>query len=449
MASTGRNAPCPCGSGRKYKQCCLRRQAEAESEGRRRATRRERLLEIERRAVTRLYRWIGAVAGVDPRDRLPEGLANDRLASNLVENWALYCTGDDDSTWLDGFLRSEPALPADESAWLLAQRTPWIGLWEVVSVEPGAGMGLRCRLTGESRDVIELSASQMARPGAHLLGRIADFDGVSLICGLHGRMLPPGLADGLHDGFREALAVIHRLPRRRLLRPAELRSLPVEISILLLMEQLADRLEGLRPRLQTTDGDDLVYIEERFELAAGLDEVATALVGLDGVFEVAPDDDGARVFQVQKPGNAKIKSWDNTIVGWLRLGRDALRVTTTSRPRADALRARLEALGLTAVERRETSPEEAAASAPPPSPVDAVPPPEVQAVLREHLEGHYGGWPDEPLPALGGKTPRQAIKTKGGREQVERILREIAFSEAQMPAWQVYGVDRIRDALGL
>ena len=24
MASPGRNDPCPCGSGRKYKQCCLR-----------------------------------------------------------------------------------------------------------------------------------------------------------------------------------------------------------------------------------------------------------------------------------------------------------------------------------------------------------------------------------------------------------------------------------------
>ncbi|MGH6912329.1 MAG: SEC-C metal-binding domain-containing protein, partial [Geminicoccales bacterium] len=24
---TGRNEPCPCGSGRKYKQCCLRKSA--------------------------------------------------------------------------------------------------------------------------------------------------------------------------------------------------------------------------------------------------------------------------------------------------------------------------------------------------------------------------------------------------------------------------------------
>lgn len=29
---TGRNDPCPCGSGKKYKQCCLRKEEEAERE---------------------------------------------------------------------------------------------------------------------------------------------------------------------------------------------------------------------------------------------------------------------------------------------------------------------------------------------------------------------------------------------------------------------------------
>jgi tetratricopeptide (TPR) repeat protein len=32
MAKTGRNDPCPCGSGRKYKVCCLKKDEEAERE---------------------------------------------------------------------------------------------------------------------------------------------------------------------------------------------------------------------------------------------------------------------------------------------------------------------------------------------------------------------------------------------------------------------------------
>jgi hypothetical protein len=31
-------------------------------------------------------------------------------------------------------------------------------------------------------------------------------------------------------------------------------------------------------------------------------------------------------------------------------------------------------------------------------------------------------WPDIKLPALKGKTPRQAVKTKDGREMVEAML---------------------------
>ena len=34
MATSGRNAPCPCGSGRKHKQCCLRRAQEQRRVGR-------------------------------------------------------------------------------------------------------------------------------------------------------------------------------------------------------------------------------------------------------------------------------------------------------------------------------------------------------------------------------------------------------------------------------
>ncbi|MCR5257714.1 MAG: SEC-C domain-containing protein, partial [Desulfovibrio sp.] len=30
MGAVGRNDPCPCGSGKKYKQCCLKRRREAE-----------------------------------------------------------------------------------------------------------------------------------------------------------------------------------------------------------------------------------------------------------------------------------------------------------------------------------------------------------------------------------------------------------------------------------
>ena len=49
--------------------------------------------------------------------------------------------------------------------------------------------------------------------------------------------------------------------------------------------------------------------------------------------------------------------------------------------------------------------------------------PEVRANLAQMVAVHWEGWVDEKIPALGGKSPRQAVKTADGRESVEALLR--------------------------
>ena len=44
---------------------------------------------------------------------------------------------------------------------------------------------------------------------------------------------------------------------------------------------------------------------------------------------------------------------------------------------------------------------------------------------------HYATWPDDPLPALGGKTARQAVKTKAGRKAVLDLIRDFEHGEAR------------------
>ncbi|MCR4304607.1 MAG: MbcA/ParS/Xre antitoxin family protein [Gallionella sp.] len=41
------------------------------------------------------------------------------------------------------------------------------------------------------------------------------------------------------------------------------------------------------------------------------------------------------------------------------------------------------------------------------------------------MRQHYSKWPEEKLPALNGKTPLQAVKTKDGKEMVEALLMDI------------------------
>jgi len=59
-------------------------------------------------------------------------------------------------------------------------------------------------------------------------------------------------------------------------------------------------------------------------------------------------------------------------------------------------------------------------------------PPELKAqVEREFLMRHYERWPDEPVPALGGKTPKAAVRTKKGRLAVVELLKDFEIHEAR------------------
>ncbi len=48
--------------------------------------------------------------------------------------------------------------------------------------------------------------------------------------------------------------------------------------------------------------------------------------------------------------------------------------------------------------------------------------PEVQEQLKAIAQEHWKSWFDESIPALENKTPREAAKTKDGRERLEALL---------------------------
>jgi hypothetical protein len=54
----------------------------------------------------------------------------------------------------------------------------------------------------------------------------------------------------------------------------------------------------------------------------------------------------------------------------------------------------------------------------------------------EHPNGgirkHYEAWADQPIPALSGKTPRQASRTPAGRKSVEALLAQFKRDESRL-----------------
>jgi Protein of unknown function (DUF2384) len=75
--------------------------------------------------------------------------------------------------------------------------------------------------------------------------------------------------------------------------------------------------------------------------------------------------------------------------------------------------------------------------------------PEVQAQLRGMMARHYDTWVDEKLPALQGKTPREAVRTAAGREKVEALIRDIERMGPGMGGYDPSITDNLRERLGI
>jgi len=402
-AAVGRNAPCPCGSGRKYKQCCLQLAA---------LPLRDRAVWLLERAThwTTLPAQYLRVGGLLAED--------DEVIRVLAEDVALFDRG-----LLERYLELRGALLQPDEV-ELARR--WLdtepGLWEVGQVSAGNRVRLRSLMTGEVAEVTRRS------PEAPL-GRL-DL--------LYARVGPDGSE---REGGRMLLGgtvKLHRALRPQLQQLLERRPTG---------EQVLDWLrEAAQPRLPTMvnfEGEPILLSTARYRVpdpAVAVQRLRERLVEeSEGEFLETVEVDGRPIHR-----------------GRVRLDGDVLEIETNS---AKRLR-RLERLVRTAVQgvrllsREQRTPEEAMANEPisdPAASLDA-PPEEIAGVLEAVMAEHEERWVDERLPALGGLTPRQTVADPVRRPALEALLDDFDWIEAQAgPHDRGRGMDpaRLRELLGL
>jgi hypothetical protein len=65
-----------------------------------------------------------------------------------------------------------------------------------------------------------------------------------------------------------------------------------------------------------------------------------------------------------------------------------------------------------------------------------LPPEAIAQAIEQVLHRRYANWADKTIPALGGRSPRQAIVTPAGLERVKGLLREYEDGERQQSAAQ-------------
>ncbi len=178
-----------------------------------------------------------------------------------------------------------------------------------------------------------------------------------------------------------------------------------------LLGVMSKMLGSSTPKVVNAQGGDLLMAESRFEVL----DSAKVLARLR-----------ESEYEESEQGVFRFFNSSGSVSARIEVSRDKLVVFAKSRIGIDSVKAWLQDVLSNVLRHRLDSfedPMSSGASASEPPELQPVPP-QAQAALRKMLEQHLRQWVDMPIPALGGKSPRQTARSKTGRSQVEAMLRE-------------------------
>ena len=304
-------------------------------------------------------------------------------------------------------------LPDDEAmlaqAWTLVDRT----LYEVVGTDPGTSMSVRDLRSAEVVQVRERTFSHQARVGQVFCGRaVPDGETNQFIGGIF--HVPTGeekhILDMLDEGDGHELLVWLAAKERP-------------------------------PRMTTREGEDMRVCRVVLEVPdPELDRVV-----LDRLY----DPHGAD----QWTEHHELATGESILRATIELEGNRVSVETLSEPRVERVLATLlaEIAGARVVsdDRREFDPTDPPRG--PRQPAMSLEDPAVREMFGKFIAERERSWCDEPIPALGGLTPRQAAADPAGREGLERLLLEYGshVDPADDPEVVPQHPERLRRLLGI
>ena len=454
----GRNDPCPCGSGKKFKKCCGKETNEPVADEGKDGGVGKAIGWLTSRHAKAVKTSIAAMLNDDldneEQTRLHELDEYDweGVQINAME-WLLA----EGSIAVKGAQRNVadlllgpggPAFTPGQRSWIEQLRRQPLRLYDITEVLPGVGMRLCDALDTEAAPVMvyEKSGSEHAQVGNLIGVRIMEVDGHHEISGsayAFSRLMNASLLAELHAVVDDAAVQGERLPHM--------------LSAIIRRRWIAQyaRPLPLPTLIDSHSGDPILLITDHYRVN-NWDDLAAAL-------ETQSDIDGDRASGWARLFDCADGQTRQSVSINLGKSEDRIEVFYKTQNYADQGRPWFEALAEKSVEfagRVLSDPRSAMKNPPagkPGSPVTTVPnlPPEALAeAVEQVLRRTYANWSDEPIPALGGKTPRQAIATATGRERVRGLLRSYEDGEKVQAAqqgrreisytflWEALGLDR-------
>lgn len=403
----------------------------------------------------------------------------------------LACDLDDGSNIVDDYLKRRGWKESvANKRYITALRSSVMSLYEVSDIVRDQSFLARDLLRGgEPVRVSEKSATHSLKPWDRLAARVVR---VGPRVEMAGGALPFSheLGERIRAGFAElkveARAEAVALGRERhggaeidpfMLDTEMLRRGAFLFTNIWLGDALQRTLDPRLPTVMNSDGEEIAFTTVRYPLKEPVDRAAladllTAIPVLHRAGEThwnwaapnAPRRGGARTAGASEDAQVFVSISSDGFVnmGDIELEADALKLETNSPTRAQIGRALLEpvvgpfvgepVIESRTIEEMRVSPptDEGSALA------SGLSPEEESAIIHEALERHYRGVLDEPVPMLGGVSPRKAAKTKKGREKLVTWLKLIENGNAQQKAgspmarydvswmWEELGIAHLR-----
>jgi hypothetical protein len=431
----GRNDPCWCGSGKKYKKCHLPADEEAD---RSRApvpppAQKESMSENDNQMHKRLgnvvltaaHRWYGdsemRKAFAQYFGPNPAAVKTDAESGDLFLQWYLHdyrpqSTGA--SAFAEYLRRDGGRLSARETAMVESMRDARFGLFEVQRVDEGRGIEVQDVYRGDRLFIHDVTGSKEAVRWDCLLSRVEYFEERYVLAG-NGQVVPRMLL----DRFKRFVDTESRKARQQ---PDEFFTANSHRFHRTLLELASDSMKGIA--MTNSMGEPIEFSSAIYKIVGDVNSVLDILRGMEGLRDHTSATDPAGIYRfgwvetgVEGPAKA---------FGDVEIAAGRLRLSCTSRRRLELGREMLEKkLGglLRHREDRFKTVEEALRNRDPGEAAKDLPkPPERQGeretILKLKAE-HYAKWVDQSLPALQGRTPREAMQTEEGRLAVRDLIR--------------------------
>ncbi|GGB13081.1 hypothetical protein GCM10011491_46040 [Brucella endophytica] len=334
---------------------------------------------------------------------------------------------------------------AQAKAYMKALRGSVMSLYEVGTVVPGKSLMARDLIRGgEPITVSEETATKTLRQWDKVASRIVPVLGKNVFAG---GLLPftPQASEMLFDGLRQTFGGndATKLPS---IKDEELQAVAAIFTLSWLFDTLGQMASG--PSFRNSDGDEILFHDVKFSLAPGVKQKDIA-AQVNTIADMTQENAKFWNWLEEEPkadtGQNDTLSLDTTmddgsrVLGNVELKGRFLYLSTNSAERAENGTALLrQALGtLVDAPLTETrSVEEMMAEAPGSDAEDAaldIPPEIAEQVVHEFMDRQYRQTLDQPVGMLDHKTPRQAVKSAGGRQKVADWLKYLENRSSKQP----------------